>query len=96
MNTKRLAVTAMLILGLLSLGWTAVAESAPKDIARISKEELKQELGAKDLVLLDVRAGKDWSSSELKIKGAVREDPKNFDQWATRYPKEQKIVLYCA
>ncbi len=96
MITRRFAWMVLLMLGLVSLGWTAVSESAPKDVPRISKEELKPELGSKDIVLLDVRAGKDWSSSELKIKGAVREDPKDFEAWASKYPTEKKIVLYCA
>lgn len=96
MNIRRLAVTAVVMVGLLSLGWTVVSSAAAKDVPRISKEELKPELGSKNVTLLDVRSGKDWSSSELKIKGAVREDPKDFDTWATKYPKDQKIVLYCA
>jgi len=86
----------VLALGLWMLGWVAVSYGASNEVPRITKEELKTQLGAADVVLLDVRAGKDWSSSEIKIKGAVREDPKEFDAWASKYPKEKKIVLYCA
>jgi hypothetical protein len=95
MNIKRISLLA-LALGFWTLGWVAVSDAASKDIPRITKEELKDQLGAADVVLLDVRAGKDWSSSELKIKGAVRADPKDFDSWDSKYPKEKKIVLYCA
>jgi hypothetical protein len=38
----------------------------------------------------------DWADSDLKIKGAVREDPKVFESWANKYPKDKTIVLYCA
>jgi len=95
MNIKRITVVA-LALGLWTLGWVAVSDGASKEVPRITKEELKDQMGAADLVLLDVRAGKDWTSSEVKIKGAVREDPKEFDAWASKYPKEKRIVLYCA
>lgn len=49
-----------------------------------------------DLVILDVRSGRDWSASEVKITGAVRANGDDFDNWANSYPKEKTIVLYCA
>jgi len=58
--------------------------------------ELKNMLGSKELVILDVRSGRDWSTSELKITGAIRANGDDFDSWANSYPKEKKIVLYCA
>jgi len=58
--------------------------------------ELKNMLGSKELVILDVRSGRDWSTSELKITGAIRASGDDFDSWANSYPKEKKIVLYCA
>ena len=60
----------------------------------ISKEELRGMMDSKELIILDVRAGKDWSSAEFKIKGAVRADPHKFSAWAEDYPKERKLVLY--
>lgn len=59
-------------------------------------DELKQHLGSDDIVILDVRAGRDWSTSEFKIQGAMRADAEEFDSWATTYPKDKKLVLYCA
>ncbi len=82
-----------IVVAVLSL---SVAQSDAKEVPRISKEELKGELGNASLVLLDVRAGKDWTASDVKIQGAVREDPKDFEAWASKYPKDKKIVLYCA
>ncbi len=69
-----------------------IAGTAPT----ISKDELKSQLGSKNLVLLDVRSGRDWSSSEFKITGAIRAPGSNFATWSTLYPKDKTIVLYCA
>jgi rhodanese-related sulfurtransferase len=66
------------------------------EIPRISVAELEGLLGDADLVVLDVRSSFDWKRDDLKIKGAVREDPSAFDTWSTRYPKDKRLVLYCA
>jgi hypothetical protein len=66
------------------------------DVRLMDKEDLKGLLGSKDLVLLDVRAGRDWSTSEFKIQGAIRADGADFDTWSTTYPKNTRLVLYCA
>ena len=62
----------------------------------ITKEDLKAQLESPNLMILDVRAGKDWKSSEFKIKGAARANPEEFDKWADTYPKDKKYFLYCA
>jgi rhodanese-related sulfurtransferase len=48
------------------------------------------------LIIIDVRYGKDWTDSDLKIRGAVREDPEAFDSWANKYPKDKTLLFYCA
>jgi hypothetical protein len=96
MKGMKMTLVVAMILSLAMVGSGFNALSAAKEIPRVSIDELKGMLDAKDYVLVDVRAGKDWSSSELKIKGAVREDPKEFDSWAAKYPKEKRIILYCA
>jgi rhodanese-related sulfurtransferase len=53
-------------------------------------------LGAADTSIIDVRAATDWLMTNLKIKGAVRENPKDVDRWASRYPKDRTVILYCA
>jgi hypothetical protein len=68
----------------------------PADVPRMTKDELKGMLGNPEWVILDVRYGKDWTGSDLKIQGAVREDPKAFESWANKYPKNKTIVLYCS
>ena len=67
-----------------------------KDVSLITKEELKPIMSDADVVILDVRKGRDWSSSEFKIQGAVRVDPKQVTEWQGNYSKEKKLVLYCA
>jgi hypothetical protein len=88
-KTRQLVILAV-------LGLLAVACSSTKEVPRMGKDELKGMLGSKDLILIDVRAGKDWDESGMKIKGSVREDSDNFDSWFAKYPKEKTLVLYCA
>ena len=64
--------------------------------ATMSKEDLNQQLGNPKVIILDVRTGSDWSSSEFKIKGAIRVDPQKYKEWSNRYPKDKTLVLYCA
>jgi rhodanese-related sulfurtransferase len=95
MEKKRLTIALSLVLSLIIT--TAYAVSAwAADVPRITKEELKAELENPDVVILDVRRGKDWTDSDQKIKGAIREDGKEYESWAENYPKDKKIVLYCA
>ncbi len=71
---------------------TALAAEVP----RMTKEELKGVLDDPKVVVLDLRAGRDWKSSEFKIKGAEHASPKEFGQWSQKYAKDKKLVLYCA
>ncbi len=74
---------------IISSGWAA-------QVGLMSKEQLKESLGDGSTIILDVRTGRDWHSSEFKIKGAVRAAPKDFETWAATLDKTKKIVLYCA
>lgn len=62
----------------------------------ITKEELRKELDDPNVVVLDVRTGRDWKSSEFKIKGALRANPSEFDSWIAQQSKEKRFVTYCA
>ena len=86
-----LAVTLSLV-GSSLLSSAATAAEVP----RITKEELRAKLGDPDLAILDVRRANDWSTSSVKIKGAVRADPADVAAWADKYPTEKTLVLYCA
>ena len=73
------------------------ASSAPAlDIPRITKEQLKSEIGKPGVTVLDVRTDPDWDSSQFKISGAIREEPSQVDKWMNKYPKDKELVLYCA
>jgi len=72
------------ILGILT--FTALAQEAPK----ITKEEVLGMLGNPDVIVIDVRSG----GGELKIKGAVSEDPRNVSLWIDKYPKDKSLVFY--
>lgn len=66
------------------------------EVPKMTKEELKAMLGKPDLIIIDVRTGSDWLGSDLKIKGAIREDPEDVGSWAKKYSKDKTLVLYCA
>ena len=91
---RKMAVLAALAV---SLAFLAVGSlSFAQEAKRMTKEELKAMLGSPDLVVMDVRTGKDWTGSEKKIKGALREDPRKLDEWAAKFDKGKTVVLYCA
>lgn len=91
---RKMAVLAALAvsLALLAFGSLSFAQEAK----RMTKEALKDMLGSPDLEVMDVRTGRDWTASDQKIKGALREDPRKVDDWAGKYDKGKTIVLYCA
>lgn len=66
------------------------------EVKLIDKDELKAMLGNSDLVILDVRAGKDWSSSEFKIKDAIRLTDENMEAIMQKFSKDRTLVFYCA
>jgi len=48
------------------------------------------------VVIIDVRSYTDWLLGGDKVKGAVRENYRDFDGWQAKYPKDKTLVLYCA
>jgi hypothetical protein len=93
-NTKPhvMILTLTVIMGLMVTAPTF----STAEVAIMSKEELKDLLGSETLTILDVRKGRDWSSSEFKIQAAQRADPREFEQWSVNHPKDNTMVLYCA
>jgi len=63
---------------------------------RISKDELRAALGNPEVIVVDDRSDGDWTSSEYKIKGAIRVAPGEERALAARYPKDKMIVFYCS
>ena len=90
------ALVGFFIIALTLGSGLALTHALAADVPLMTKDELKAELGAADLVILDVRIGKDWKASEFKIQGAVPAAPGKFDEWGSTYDKGKKIVLYCA
>jgi len=88
---RRLTWTLMLVVILASMGTAMAAEVRIMEV-----DTLKGLLEDPELVVLDVRTGRDWSSSDLIIKGARRVDPRDFDTWSIGLDREKIVVLYCA
>lgn len=88
-NTLKTLILALFVFGLSSQTFAA-------NVGKMTKEELKNIMDKDNVTILDVRKGRDWSSSEFKIKGAVRVDLKNIVTDAKQFPKDQTLVLYCA
>ncbi len=91
---KKRLFLAILFIFFMVEGCTMFEKSV--DAPRMTKEELRAVLGNPDLLIIDVRYGKDWTDSDLKIRGAIREDPEAFKSWASKYPKDKTLVFYCA
>jgi len=84
---------ALIVIMLLLSGATSVWAGSVKTM---DKDELKAMLDSPDLVILDVRRGKDWSSSEFKITGAQRLEKDGITSAVSTLSKDKTIVLYCA
>ncbi len=63
-------------------------------ISIITINQLKLILNNPEIAVIDVRASKDWQSSDVKIKGAARGAPKNFESWAYDFSKDKVLILY--
>jgi len=86
-----------LAIALIATAWIFSASGfAAEDAPRIAKEEVKALLNDPNVAILDARLGSDWKKIDKKIKGAVRIDPLDVGAWAGNYPKDKKIVVYCA
>ncbi len=70
--------------------------SGGSSVSVITKETLKNWIDKGGVTILDARLGRDWGSSEFKIKDAHRADPGQFMAWKGKYPKNQKLIIYCA
>ncbi len=76
---------------MLALGWSCGSGEKPP---LLDKEILKSWLSDPEVIILDVRAPKDWHVSKKKITGAVRQEPDEVKTWAAALPKDKKIVIY--
>ena len=89
-------VTIMLCTSLWMQSVASQVRAAPADgVPRMTTEELKAKLGSPEIIIIDVRSAHDWQDSNVKIKGAVREDAYKLGSWISKYPKDRTLVLYC-
>jgi len=77
------------------LGLSAEA-AASGEVPRMTKEELKPLLGNPEVIVIDVRKERGWTTAETKIEGAVREDAGEAQTWGQKYEKNKTYILYCA
>ena len=75
---------------------SATSLLAAADVQFMSAEELKGNLNAENISILDVRSARGWSNSKVKIPGAIRATWDTFDEWSASLPKGNALVLYCS
>lgn len=96
MKSKQYFTVFIIIVSVICVSSVLLTAAQAETVPRMSKEDLKSMIGNLELVILDVRTGRDWKSSEFKIKGALRADAEKVDSWVSKYSKDKKFVLYCA
>ena len=92
---QRLAMLTV-TMSLTLVGLLLQASVAQSAVVKMTKEELRAKLGSPNVVIVDMRLGKDWKASEEKITGAIRVDPEAVESLAATYPTDTILVLYCA
>ena len=95
MKKVLLVFTVMLLSVFVESASCAEKTLTPADVPRISIQQLKAKLGNPEVAVIDVRSTHDWEESDVMIKGAIREDSRQFSSWIKKYPKDKTIVLYC-
>jgi len=80
----------------LSIGCVSATTATSKDVPLVTKSDLKSIMGNPDVIILDVRPEQQWKASELKIRGAVHENPTKVESWAKNYSKDKTLIFYCA
>lgn len=69
-------------------------QTSASELSMISKDQLRLMLDNPKVVIIDVRGTEDWQSSNVKIKGAIRKAPQNYESWVRELPKDKTLVLY--
>jgi rhodanese-related sulfurtransferase len=82
-------IALFLVASLAGPSWAA-------SVSVVDKETVKGWMDNGGVTVLDARTGRDWKSSEFKVKGAHRADPGKLAAWKSKFAKDEKIVLYCA
>ena len=93
---KKRTLTMLKVLLSLALMAVLTINAAAATVPKMTKEELRAMLDNPDVIVVDVRIGRDWKASEYKIEGAVRVEHSEVKSWASRYGKDKTFVIYCA
>ncbi len=93
MTQKTLSTLAM---SCLMVGLCVHIAMAQYAVRRMTPEELNARLDDPDVVVVDVRLGRDWYGSDVKIKGAMRVEPRAAAVLADTYDQDTTLVFYCA
>jgi predicted sulfurtransferase len=74
----------------------SVVLSATDVVPRITVQELKAKIDkGEDVVIIDVRAGREYEDSKIKIKGAVRIPIVKLEDRISELPRDKEIITYC-
>ena len=92
-KNSRVILMLFIVVGITMFTTLALSKDIPM-VTMVTISELRGMLDNPDLTLIDVRYDKDWERSDMKIKGAVREDYRDIKSWGDKYPKNKLLVLY--
>jgi predicted sulfurtransferase len=73
----------------------SVVASTTNDTARISEAEIGKMLERHDVIIVDARSNRDLDKSDFKIKGAVREYPREIESHMDKFPRTKTLIFYC-
>lgn len=65
-------------------------------VPRMKADQLLEKLDSPDVMIIDVRLGRDWEGSVRMIKNSVRRPYDDVESWIGELPDDKTIVLYCA
>lgn len=90
-SIKTISKAGLIVLALLIV---LATQTRASEFSMITNNQLKLMLDSPNVIIIDVRNTDDWRSSNIKIKGAVRKAPQNFESWVHELPKDKALVLY--
>lgn len=93
---RKLSISKTLLLATMLIGVLGIVNSsyAGTSYQRIDKVALNDFLGSKNVIVVDVREGRDWESSKYKIKGAIRLEPTDPKVSDVPLPKDKTLIFY--
>jgi len=47
------------------------------------------------VTVVDVRLSEDFAANPTMLPGAIRRDPEDMADWASKLPKDKPVVVYC-